>query len=660
MLTRQDEVVRVGVCLVLVSAIVGLIVLLFSGNACAAEQATPRNATDVLMKQAPVSASEHLIEAEELLRVDRTERRNRLWMEVVEQGWRTASSMSPNRLYRGGRKVYKQIRNFRDRSGAEDRALELLEAEVFAGSEDPRLNQLYAELRLREEEAMIDRWFEDVTDAIANRDWNTARRRLDRIIELRPDSARAQSLVAELDSVRLTAESKPDTVPSVSLNVEPWEAALLSGLLLERNDWVIARAPTTSRGTLASAAAHCLAGAPRAALLNLDAVSENQDGSGEVARRLLEDPAINPRAALEREERKFKLRRSLGWVGGENLEQQGLKRSGRAYKVWQRSMQPLNLAMSMPARMIGGWTPDSTQLRDAATQYLEVFPDGARAEDARDYLAELPVIPERGWDDGFFVLPRAQVAYAPVAARPIWVSRAALEVALPHLAGTWAAEYDHIQAVLLDPTELGYGVELSAAESGELIFHLAQGLEDDRLRPHGDSANSAMEHLRTVYLAVLQGRPLRMRIEDDSPEIRAALAYTFATGEATDSRSFRMKRGKDDMNVAWSPGQGACPGESLCIDHQPGLSGSLYASINLSANLVVGARTEIGDARFGIQLGRNGPQASLTLPLASWLGIARWVPLEAHVDLGFDGVSIGPRFKAPKQPGLNPSLKPGF
>ena len=31
------------------------------------------------------------------------------------------------------------------------------------------------------------------------------------------------------------------------------------------------------------------------------------------------------------------------------------------------------------------------------------------------------------------------------------------------------------------------------------------------------------------------------------------------------------------------------------------------------------------------------------LPLARWLGIAHLIPVEAHVEVGLDGISAGPR-----------------
>ena len=42
-------------------------------------------------------------------------------------------------------------------------------------------------------------------------------------------------------------------------------------------------------------------------------------------------------------------------------------------------------------------------------------------------------------------------------------------------------------------------------------------------------------------------------------------------------------------------------------------------------------------------MGTSGPHASLVLPIARWLGIARFLPVEAHVDVGLDGISAGPR-----------------
>ncbi len=70
MLHKQEEVVRVGIRVVVVAAVVGLIVLLFSGVAYPQELAASRLVEELLIRRAPPAVAERVEAVEALLRAD--------------------------------------------------------------------------------------------------------------------------------------------------------------------------------------------------------------------------------------------------------------------------------------------------------------------------------------------------------------------------------------------------------------------------------------------------------------------------------------------------------------------------------------------------------------------------------------------------------------
>ncbi len=83
-----------------------------------------------------------------------------------------------------------------------------------------------------------------------------------------------------------------------------------------------------------------------------------------------------------------------------------------------------------------------------------------------------------------------------------------------------------------------------------------------------------------------------------------------------------------------------------CVDRSLALRGTLYGRLDLSKDALVGARTSFYNAKLALEVSRSGPRASLVLPLAAWLGLAQWIPFEAHLDISLAGISLGPRFVA--------------
>jgi hypothetical protein len=106
-----------------------------------------------------------------------------------------------------------------------------------------------------------------------------------------------------------------------------------------------------------------------------------------------------------------------------------------------------------------------------------------------------------------------------------------------------------------------------------------------------------------------------------------------------------LKRDGENVRLGRELGGGDsfCLAETPCIDRKLAVGGELYARSNAGGSVGVGARADYREARLSVEMGMSGPHASLVLPLARWLGIAHLVPIEAHLEVGLDGISAGPR-----------------
>ena len=73
------------------------------------------------------------------------------------------------------------------------------------------------------------------------------------------------------------------------------------------------------------------------------------------------------------------------------------------------------------------------------------------------------------------------------------------------------------------------------------------------------------------------------------------------------------------------------------------LTGALYARVDDDGDVRLGASTGIGQTLLSLEMSRSGPSASLQLPVMQWLGLSRWVPLGAQLEIGLDGIAAVPR-----------------
>jgi hypothetical protein len=178
-----------------------------------------------------------------------------------------------------------------------------------------------------------------------------------------------------------------------------------------------------------------------------------------------------------------------------------------------------------------------------------------------------------------------------------------------------------------------------------LLAHLAAGLEAAGLEPRGESAVDVLESMRRIDARVREG--LTLRAEPWNP----TLAGVGAVGNAlVDGGRVRTAAGvaveRDDETVSAEReigGSGAfCPRETPCVDLRRQWSRGLYARTDADGDISVGAAAGFASAQIAVEVGTDGPRASVVLPLARWLGLGRFFPVEARVGVGIEGVSAGP------------------
>jgi hypothetical protein len=283
-----------------------------------------------------------------------------------------------------------------------------------------------------------------------------------------------------------------------------------------------------------------------------------------------------------------------------------------------------------------------------------VEPDGERAAEARGWLAKLE--PSRAelarhaaWDDGRLILPLADTPYKRVAVGSLVISREALVGALPDfdisrepLVGARAITL--VSGAAEDP-ELA--LELSADEARALLAGLAAGLEAGRLRNLQGESAAALADLRRVAESVRRGTPLfaEPRSLGDTPMTRALRSALFEDGPAQPREGIRFRRRKDSLEARNEFSRSlVCPPDVVCLDRARRVTTAAYARFDADGDLKLGASTQFIGASLALEITESGPRGALHIPIASWLGLARWVPVSADLAFGLDGVSVHPGF----------------
>lgn len=633
---------RVGVWIVAAAAIAGLLVLLLGGSTAAAETMTPEALAELLAERAPASADERLDAAESLLRDDFRLRSRRFAGALLDTGWRVSNGLSPRRALSSVRKLYRSVGDLLDSEKAQLRALLVLESARSRGATNERLDLLYADLRERERERRAEDLRELAEDALDDGHLHLARVRAQRAHELEP----CEESRALLDLLAVAEEPAHDVQP---VSVQAWEVSLGMAMLLGRYDRALALDAEERDGTLAQGVAHYLSGDASSGLDTLEKLAERDDEAGLAAQGWLATPRLNARIPFESAERDYYFERALGWIGGATLASAGLDVSRTGYRAWKEAITPANLAINTPLRLYRGWTPDQDTLRSAARDYLTAEPEGEHAEEAREWLADLGPARdamEPGWDDGIFVLPRARTPYASLTPRPALLAR---EVVL----GDEVRAGDTVLAALGQAPALRLVLHrgettpqvLPDAEARQLLARVAHALEERDAAPLGHSSETVLDEIRRLSSAI--GGETRVRAEPWWPaslSLTASLANTALTGDAADLGALALERHDESMSMhrGFGVSDYDCPEATVCVAPVSLFSGSVYGEIEAS-DFQLGASTSLAGASLALGFGQDGPGASLVLPIARWLHVQRWVPLEARVDVSLYGVSLTPR-----------------
>ena len=635
MLHKQEEVMRVGIRVVVVAAVVGLIVLLFAEVAYPQELASSKLVKELLIRSAPPTVAEQVEAVETLLRADKRRKTGAIHFALVEAAWQVLNQASPKRLLRSGERLFRRLRNWGKRSPAEDHALEMLEAEIQAGSEDPKLWKLYGKLRLREDRARVRRSLAQAEHAIEQGNLRAARRWLARTRELDPESAKLEKLRRVHDEREREALAAAEAASVEKFEeLAPWEVAFAAALLTGRYDSALEFDAVRADLALGQAVASYLSGDRDRAFEVMRDLSELEGRTGRLAERWLEDATLNPEGPDL-----SPVKRLLAKLEWNERESDGLllprerPRPGRA-------MRSLELAFSLPKRVVRTSKAAGKELRKAALRKLHLVSESPHEER-----------PPVAWEDGFLVLPPARTRYASAHATPVLVSRAALELLLGERALSVAPELAETEAILLEPLRSARSDEARAldVDSAQLLVSvLARGIEDGKLRPYPDGQGKVIESIRRLDIALQSGVAISARSWSPRNESMEPLHRSLIRGRETQLKSFAVSRKKRGLRVAkdWIGREMPCPEEMHCVDRSFALRGTLYGRLDLSKEARVGARTSFYNAKLALEVSRSGPRASLVLPLAAWLGLAQWIPFEAHLDISLAGISLGPHFVA--------------
>lgn len=624
-------------------------------------------------------------EASELLAAERRRKFADLSAEIVDLGIHASLQASPLELLRSVGRVGRGLRDWDDRSLVEDEALVLLGPGARRGDLDAASLALYTRLERRESEARVAELLAEAERALGAGDLRRTRRTVDRALALEPGSTRADRLLDEIDERewRASSDEPLEPVPAAAeFSIPAWEVQLGTALLLDDFARAEELGPAdSSDARLARAAARHLAGDRDGALDALRQVARGRDRAATLAAEWLADPGLDPDAAFETELGRYRTRRALGWVGGEELattavpaatDALALSRHGfeawrESYRAWRAALTPVNLVIDAPARAWRSWQPEGRALGSAAQRYLELAPEGERAGEAASWLESLSAQErsrprEAAFRDGVLVLPRSKTAWTRLSATRVVVARAALEGAaselLQELPGDAAAFLISLDTESGRPVEAGS--RLSTARSLALLAGLASGIEDATLAARGESSSEVLGHLRRMDARVRAGRPLVARAwRAELSSGVDALETALVDGQrARTLGAIELERREENL-VAERPLGGeslSCPAETPCIEPRRSYDPMFFANGDADGELGVGARAHFDDARVSVEVGTFGPRASLVIPFARWLGISGYFPVEARLAVGLDGISAAPRRSTAASTSPDPSF----
>jgi hypothetical protein len=636
---EHDELRRMGVLLVMVAAVVGLAVLMLGRRASSQELPPEDLLHSALIAPELYDAEDRLQHAEAALRAERQRR----MVKLMDLGLRAATHASPLRVARTAAKAAREVRDWNDRSSAEDRALDLLEAEVRSGQASPRAAELYTKLRERERAQQVERLEEQLSDAIDSQDAVAAQRCLARLRALAPERDWEEQ-AEQVSALSAQAAGQPRVEA-----VARWEPALAAALLSDHHAEVLRRAGPRSDERLAVAVALQHSGQHDEALALLKELAAGGDSVAVTARAWLADWRVHPEAGLDELWDRARLERSLGLLGGEQLAHDGAGLSRDAYSAWRRAFKPGNLVRGVPERLRDGWRPEARGFRDAAQLYLERFPDSAGAADARARLESLGDPPEGAdaWSDGQLRLPRARTPHDKLRAAELLVHRDALDGAPLDGAPLQA------DGLVLWPAAPGSLDAVPAEMARALVYWLAGGLERGDLEDSRGEAGPMLAALQRLDAHLGRGGAIELVEWHRSAQPGSAqLVLALAAGDRVQTSAGQLWRRKDQLVLQRRlfGGNEECPEDWRCMRRRPDWNADLYARADTDGKFRLGARTSLAGVALGLELSRWGPSATLTLPMARWLGIEDRLPLETQLELELGGVSLTPELDPTREP----------
>jgi hypothetical protein len=662
MLHRQEELVRVGVRIVLIAAVVGLLVLLMHGTAYPADERELARAAELLSVREPLTSAERLQEAEATLARERRSRLAGLTTAFARLTW--SAALAPGDLLDGARDCWRQVRRWGSGPAGGSAALDLLEPDVRAGLADGRARSLYEDLRREESPAApaeIGLQLRSAGSALRTGRLRTATRALvaasEQLLDLR-DPLRARDDEEWNGGV---GPLLPDVAagPLPESDVLPWESSLAAAVLAGRYEHAAELGPPLPEADLARAAALYLSGERGESLASLEELSDEDpsSSSARTARLWLDDPRIDPAAPLLREQRSYRLRRALGWFGGDPLEERGLELSGDGVRSWSRALAPLNLLVSFPARVIRGRGARSDDLRFAAERYLAAEPAGPYADEASRWLeetsrSEAELHSDAAWDDARLVLPRARTARSNLAPAPVLLTRELIETLGPDLRGVLDPRLGDAEALLVLPeweSALDSERALEAAPARAMFSGIAEAVERGHARALAGGDEAALDALRRFDAHVRSGRGAALQAWSAETDAGAALSAALVDDRVGRLEGAELTRGSDDVRAAYDfAGSGvACPRFATCLDRRRAVQTVGIASIDMGGRLRLGAQASFADASVGLQLRGLRPAASLVLPVSRWLGFSNWLRMDAQLGVGADGLWIRPEIREP-------------
>ena len=172
-----------------------------------------------------------------------------------------------------------------------------------------------------------------------------------------------------------------------------------------------------------------------------------------------------------------------------------------------------------------------------------------------------------------------------------------------------------------------------------------RSLERGELAPIRGSRARSLARLQGLENAVRAGAGLvAVPYGVKSVEVSDVFAGAMLEGGTRYGESLKVQRGSDNVRFDRTVGGAGfrCPETVLCVDSPASLTAQLYGEFDTDADMLLGASASFDTAKLAFELHSSGPQARLTVPFARWLGVEDWVPLAAQVEIGTEGLYLGP------------------